>query len=311
MQQSGPVVSRHGLDLHGIVGVACAYWNYTTPALYEETLRRREGRLALGGALVVTTGRHTGRSAADKFIVEEPSSAGEIDWGAVNKPISPDHYDGLKRRLLDYLRGRDVFIQDCNAGAPADHRLRVRVITETAWHSLFARNMFIVPPLADLADFEPEFTVIQAPSFTAEPARDGTNSEVFIVANFASHEVLIGGTSYAGEIKKSIFSVLNFLLPSAGVLPMHSSVNVGDRGDSAVFFGLSGTGKTTLSADPKRTLIGDDEHGWSDAGPFNFEGGCYDKGIRLSESAEPEIYATTPRFGTVLERSEEHTSEPP
>jgi phosphoenolpyruvate carboxykinase (ATP) len=301
MQQSGPVVSRYGLAIHGIGDVACAYWNYTTPALYEEALRRGEGRLAVGGALAVTTGVNTGRSAGDKFIVEDPQSSGDIDWGAVNKPMSATHFDGLKRRLLDHLRQRDVFIQDCYAGASPDHRLAVRVITETAWHSLFARNMFIVPPLADLADFEPEFTVIQAPSFTAEPARDGTNSEVFIVANFASHEVLIGGTSYAGEIKKSIFSVLNFLLPSAGVLPMHSSVNVGDRGDSAVFFGLSGTGKTTLSADPKRTLIGDDEHGWSDAGLFNFEGGCYAKVIRLSESAEPEIYATTRRFGTVLE----------
>ena len=301
MQQSGPVVSRHGLEIHGIGEVACAYWNYPTPALYEEALRRREGRLAPGGALVVTTGQHTGRSAGDKFIVEEPSSAGDIDWGAINKPISADHYDGLKRRLLDHLRVRDVFVQDCHAGASADHRLSVRVITETAWHSLFARNMFIQPSDGDLADFEPEFTVIQAPSFTADPERDGTNSEVFIVANFAAREVLIGGTSYAGEIKKSIFSVLNFLLPAADVLPMHSSVNVGDGGDSSVFFGLSGTGKTTLSADPNRILIGDDEHGWGDHGLFNFEGGCYAKVIRLSAAAEPEIYQTTRRFGTVLE----------
>ena len=301
MQQSGPVVSRHGLELHGIGDVACAYWNYSTAGLYEEALRRNEGRLAKGGALVVTTGQHTGRSAGDKFIVEDPVSSGDIDWGAVNKPISADRFDGLKRRMLDHLRDRDVFVQDCYAGASADHRLAVRVITETAWHSLFARNMFIAPPLEDLADFEPEFTVIQAPSFTAEPERDGTNSEVFIIANFASREVLIGGTSYAGEIKKSIFSILNFLLPAAGVLPMHSSVNVGDGGDSSVFFGLSGTGKTTLSADPKRTLIGDDEHGWGDAGLFNFEGGCYAKVIRLSEAAEPEIFATTRLFGTVLE----------
>ena len=301
MQQSGPVVSRHGLDIHGIGDVACAYWNYTTPALYEEALRRREGRLAQGGALVVATGQHTGRSADDKFIVEDPSSAGDIDWGAVNKPISADHFDGLKRGLLDHLRERDVFVQDCYAGASADHRFAVRVITETAWHSLFARNMFIVPPDEDLADFEPQLTVIQAPSFKADPARDGTNSDVFIVANFASREVLIGGTSYAGEIKKSIFSILNFLLPAADVLPMHSSVNVGDAGDSAVFFGLSGTGKTTLSADPNRMLIGDDEHGWGDRGLFNFEGGCYAKVIRLSREAEPEIYQTTRSFGTVLE----------
>ncbi|MCH7942159.1 MAG: phosphoenolpyruvate carboxykinase [Proteobacteria bacterium] len=301
MQQSGPVASRHGLALHGIGDVATEYWNYPTPALYEEALRRNEGRLAQGGPLVVTTGEHTGRSAGDKFIVEDPSSSGDIDWGAVNRAMSADHFDGLKSRMLDHLRGRDVFVQDCYAGASADHRLAVRVITETAWHSLFARNMFINPPVRDLADFKPEFTVIQAPSFTADPARDGTNSEVFIVANFAAREVLIGGTSYAGEIKKSIFSVLNFLLPSADVLPMHSSVNVGAGGDSSVFFGLSGTGKTTLSADPDRTLIGDDEHGWGDAGLFNFEGGCYAKVIRLSAEAEPEIYQTTRRFGTVLE----------
>ena len=301
MQQSGPIVSRHGLALHGIDDVACAYWNYPTPGLYEEALRRGEGRLARGGAMVVTTGRHTGRSAGDKFIVEDPASAGDIDWGAVNKPISADHFDGLKRRLLGYLRDRDVFVQDCYAGASPEHRLAVRVITETAWHSLFARNMFIVPPLEELAEFEPQFTVIQAPGFHADPARDGTNSEVFIVANFATREVLIGGTSYAGEIKKSIFSILNFLLPAADVLPMHSSVNVGADGSPSVFFGLSGTGKTTLSADPKRTLIGDDEHGWSDAGLFNFEGGCYAKVIRLSAEAEPEIFQTTRRFGTVLE----------
>ena len=301
MQQSGPVVSRHGLALHGIEDVACAHWNYPTSKLYEEALRRREGRLAKGGALVVATGAHTGRSAGDKFIVEDPASAGDIDWGAVNKAMSADHFDGLKRRLLEHLKTRDVFIQDCYAGALADHRLAVRVITETAWHSLFARNMFIVPPAEELSDFEPQFTVIQAPSFKADPMRDGTASEVFITANFATREVLIGGTSYAGEIKKSIFSVLNFLLPAADVLPMHSSVNVGKGGDSSVFFGLSGTGKTTLSADPERILIGDDEHGWGDAGLFNFEGGCYAKVIRLSEQAEPEIFQTTRRFGTVLE----------
>ena len=301
MEQLGPAVSRHGLDIHGIGNIKCAHWNYSTPALYEEAVRRGEGVLARGGALAVCTGQHTGRSAGDKFIVEEPGSAGDIAWGAVNKPLSPDHYAGLRRKLLAYLQGREIFVQDCHAGAAPAHRLAVRVITETAWHSLFARNMFINPGRPALDDFEPDFTVIQAPGFHADPERDGTNSEVFIIVNFAEREVLIGGTSYAGEIKKSVFSILNYLLPAANVLPMHSSVNVGAAGESAVFFGLSGTGKTTLSADPKRVLVGDDEHGWGDAGLFNFEGGCYAKVIRLSEQAEPEIYDTTRRFGTVLE----------
>ena len=301
MQQLGPAVSRHGLDIHGIADLARVHWNYSTPALYEEAVRRGEGMVARGGALVVRTGEHTGRSAGDKFIVEEPSSADDIWWGAVNKPISPANYARLRRGMLAYLEGREVFVQDCYAGADRAHRLAVRIVTETAWHSLFARNMFIVPPRAALDDFEPAFTVIGTPGFEADPERDGTNSGVFIIVNFAAREVLIGGTSYAGEIKKSIFSILNYLLPAKGVLPMHSSVNIGDDGGSAVFFGLSGTGKTTLSADPGRVLVGDDEHGWGDTGLFNFEGGCYAKVIRLSEEAEPEIYDTTRRFGTVLE----------
>ena len=301
MQQTGPVVSCHGLDGLGLDRLAAAHWNYTTPALYEEAIRRGEGQLSRGGPLVVLTGQHTGRSANDKFIVKESSSVDDIWWGAVNKPISPKHFAGIRQKLFAYLQGREVFVQDCYAGADPAHRLPVRIVTETAWHSLFARNMFIVPPRDALADFEPRFTVIQAPGFQADPEPDGTNSGVFVIINFAEREVIIGGTSYAGEIKKSVFTVLNYLLPGRGVLPMHSSVNVGKAGDSAVFFGLSGTGKTTLSADPKRTLVGDDEHGWGDDGVFNFEGGCYAKVIRLDAEAEPEIYATTRRFGTVIE----------
>ncbi|MEE8273703.1 MAG: phosphoenolpyruvate carboxykinase, partial [Alphaproteobacteria bacterium] len=301
MKQSGPVVSCRGLEGLGLDRLAAAHWNYTTPALYEEAIRRGEGQLSRGGPLVVLTGQHTGRSANDKFIVKESSSADDIWWGAVNKPISPKHFAGIRQKLFAYLQGREVFVQDCYAGADPAHRLPVRIVTETAWHSLFARNMFIVPPRDALADFEPRFTVMQAPGFQADPEPDGTNSGVFVIINFAEREVIIGGTSYAGEIKKSVFTVLNYLLPGRGVLPMHSSVNVGKAGDSAVFFGLSGTGKTTLSADPKRTLVGDDEHGWGDDGVFNFEGGCYAKVIRLDAEAEPEIYATTRRFGTVIE----------
>ena len=301
MRQLGPIVSRHGLENQGLRNLAAAHWNETTPALYEAAIRRGEGVLARGGALVVRTGQHTGRSANDKFIVKEPSSESNMWWGAVNRPISPDRFAGLKQNMMAYLEGREVFVQDCFAGADPTYRLPLRVITETAWHSLFARTMFIVPPGDALTDFEPRFSVIHAPGFHAEAERDGTNSEVFVVVNFAEREVLIGGTSYAGEIKKSVFTVLNYLLPESGVLPMHSSVNVGPAGDASVFFGLSGTGKTTLSADPSRALVGDDEHGWGDGGVFNFEAGCYAKVIRLSAEAEPEIYTATRRFGTVLE----------
>ena len=301
MNQFGPVSSSHGLDKHGICDVAVAHWNLHNTVLCEEAIQRREGVFAEGGALVVRTGQHTGRSPKDKFIVDEPTCHDDIWWGDVNRPISEGEFDGLHRRMLAYYPGRHAFIQDCYAGKDPAYRLSVRVITETAWHSLFARNMFIQPDDAALAGFEPEFTIIHAPGFHAVPERDGTNSEVFILMNFARKLVLIGGTSYAGEIKKSVFSVLNYLLPERGVLPMHSSANIGARGDCAIFFGLSGTGKTTLSADASRPLIGDDEHGWSDDGVFNFEGGCYAKVIRLSPEAEPEIYATTRRFGTILE----------
>ncbi|MEE8247571.1 MAG: phosphoenolpyruvate carboxykinase [Alphaproteobacteria bacterium] len=301
MAQAGPYISRYGLDQHGIGNVAVAHWNLGVAALYEEALRRREGVLAAGGPLVVRTGHHTGRSANDKFIVEDPASRDQIHWGAVNRPIQVAHFEGVEKRMLSYLRDREIFVQDCWAGADRDYRVAVRVITESAWHSLFAHNMFIAPTPGELAEFRPDFTIIQAPGFHAIPEQDGTNSEVFVLVNFERRLVLIGGTSYAGEIKKSVFSILNYLLPERQVLPMHCSANVGPRGDAAVFFGLSGTGKTTLSADPERALIGDDEHGWSDAGIFNFEGGCYAKVIRLEREAEPEIYATTERYGTVLE----------
>jgi len=297
----GAVIGRRGLGEQGLGNLAAAYWNLSAPRLYEEAVRRAEVTLAPGGALVAYTGQHTGRSPKDKFIAREAGSQDEIAWGEVNVALAPERFDGLFRKMQAYLQGRDVFVQDCHAGADPDYRLSVRVITEQAWHSLFARNMFLRPSHDELVDFQPDFTVIQAPGLHADPARDGTNSECFVLVSFERRLVLIGGTSYAGEIKKSVFSILNYLLPSRDVLPMHCSANIGPQCDTAIFFGLSGTGKTTLSADGSRTLIGDDEHGWSDKGVFNFEGGCYAKVIRLSPSAEPEIYAATHRFGTVLE----------
>ncbi|RME78480.1 MAG: phosphoenolpyruvate carboxykinase [Chloroflexi bacterium] len=290
-----------GLDAVGIRNVNNVYWNLHTPALYEEAIRRHEGMIAHHGPLVVRTGHHTGRSPNDKFTVKEPSSEQYIWWGKVNRPFDPDRFDELHRRMISYLQMKDVFVQDCWAGADPEYRLPVRIITEYAWHSLFARNMFIQATPEELAVHQPEFTVIDCPRFHAIPEADKTNSEVFILVNFAKKLVLIGGTSYAGEIKKSIFTVMNYLLPFKNVMPMHCSANVGPNGDVALFFGLSGTGKTTLSADASRTLIGDDEHGWSENGVFNFEGGCYAKMIRLSPEAEPEIYSTTRRFGTILE----------
>ena len=301
MQHRGPFVSPHGLDSLGIEQVRTAHWNLPTPALYEESVRRGEARVAKGGPLVALTGVHTGRSPNDKFFARESSTEDDIWWGNVNRPIDAERFDSIEVRMMAHLKDKDVFVQDCFAGADPTYRLPIRVISEYAWHSLFARNLFITPSLGELAGHEPQFTILQAPGFSADPDRDGVNSETCILVNFAKRLVLIGGTSYAGECKKSVFTILNFLLPAKGVLPMHCSVNTGKNGDSAVFFGLSGTGKTTLSADPDRTLIGDDEHGWSDDGLFNFEGGCYAKVIRLSAKAEPEIYATTQMFGTVLE----------
>jgi phosphoenolpyruvate carboxykinase (ATP) len=275
------------------------WWNLSQAALYEESVRRHEGLIAARGPLVCRTGPHTGRSPNDKFIVREPSSDRHIAWGGPNRPIDPATFDVLRRDLIGSLESSDVFVVDCFAGADPVHRVPVRVITEYAWHNLFARNLFIIDESAP--EVTPQLTIIDAPSFKADPKRHGTRSEVVVALNLAEGLILIGGTSYAGEIKKSVFSTMNYLLPFRGVLPMHCSANIGLAGDVALFFGLSGTGKTTLSSDPERGLIGDDEHGWGDRGVFNFEGGCYAKTIRLSAEAEPEIYATTERFGTVLE----------
>jgi phosphoenolpyruvate carboxykinase (ATP) len=291
------------LAVHGIRHPAHVFWDLSVPSLYGEALRRREGQLAQGGSLVVRTGQHTGRSPNDKFIVEESSSAKHIWWGSVNRPFDASAFEALHQRVLSYLQGKDLFVQDCFVGCDPQFRRPIRVITETAWHSLFARTMFL--PASDTggdgAPFAPQFTVLHAPNFLAEPERDGTSSPTFIIVHFGAKLILIGGTSYAGEIKKSVFTIMNYLLPLERVLSMHCSANIGPDGSVAVFFGLSGTGKTSLSADSRRTLIGDDEHGWSDRGVFNFENGCYAKMIRLSPEAEPEIYATTQRFGTVLE----------
>jgi phosphoenolpyruvate carboxykinase (ATP) len=292
---------ERGLDLEREgIETRAVKWNLVEAALYEEAVRRQEGVLSANGPLACRTGQHTGRSPNDKFVVREPGSEAHIAWGKVNRPMEPAHFEVLHRDLLASLKGKELFVLDCYAGADPKYRLPIRVINEYAWHNLFARNLFINDP-ASASAHTPEFTVIAAPNFRADPARHGTRTDVVIAVNFAKRLVLIGGTSYAGEMKKSIFSVLNYLLPLQGVLSMHCSANVGSAGDVALFFGLSGTGKTTLSSDPERMLIGDDEHGWSDRGVFNFEGGCYAKTIRLSAEAEPQIYATTRRFGTVLE----------
>lgn len=297
----GDVHSKVGLETHGLTNLRAVYWNLHTPALYEESISRGEGKISHRGPLVVETGRHTGRSPNDKFTVKEPSSEEHIWWGEVNKPFDETKFNELHVKMAAYLQGRDVFVQDCFAGADKKYRMPVRIITEHAPHSLFAHNMFIRATHDELIDHEPEFTVIQCPNFQAVPSQDNTISETFILVNFAQKLVLIGGTLYAGEIKKSIFTVMNYLLPFKNVMPMHCSANYGPEGDTALFFGLSGTGKTTLSADSSRTLVGDDEHGWSDDSVFNFEGGCYAKVINLSPQAEPEIYQTTRMFGTLLE----------
>ena len=277
-----------------------AYRNLSPARLIEQAIGRGEGMLADSGALVFLTGPYTGRSPEDRFLVAEPSVEAEVDWGKVNRPFDPARFDALADRVVDHLRGREVWVQDAFAGTDPAHRLPIRVVCERAYHALFARQLFVRPSAEELAGHRPEFTVVAVPDFRADPDRDGTRSEVFILLNFARKLVLIGGTLYAGEIKKSVFSVLNTLLPRAGVLPMHCSANVGAGGDVALFFGLSGTGKTTLSADPARGLIGDDEHGWGEHGVFNFEGGCYAKCIRLDRHEEPEIFRAI-RFGTVLE----------
>ena len=294
-------VPEHGLAQQGIATPAELLWNLPTPALVEQAIARGEGLLAKHGPLVVRTGRHTGRSASDKYIVRDADTDGTIWWDN-NKAMEPAHFAALKTDFLAALAGKDrLYVADLHGGSQAEHRLRVRVINELAWHNLFIRTLLVRPEAEELASFVPELTVIDLPSFRADPARHGCRSETVIAVDLTNKLILIGGTAYAGEMKKSVFGVLNYLLPAEGVMPMHCSANIGPKGDTAVFFGLSGTGKTTLSADASRTLIGDDEHGWSDTAVFNFEGGCYAKMIRLSPEAEPEIYATTKRFGTVLE----------
>jgi phosphoenolpyruvate carboxykinase (ATP) len=275
--------------------------NLTAPTLVAESLRRREGRLSIDGSLMVETGEHTGRSVRDKFVVDEPSVTRDIWWGNVNQRYSPEKFAVLTARVQAYLQGQDLFTQDLYAGADPAHRVRVRIVTTFAWAALFARNMFIRPPAHELEGFEPDYIILHAPLFQTDPAVDGTRSYTTIALSFGQRMIVIAGTEYAGEIKKSIFTVMNWILPAKGILPMHCSANIGPEEDVALFFGLSGTGKTTLSSDPHRRLIGDDEHGWSDTGTFNFEGGCYAKVINLSGEAEPEIHAATNRFGTVLE----------
>ncbi|HEV3470221.1 MAG TPA: phosphoenolpyruvate carboxykinase [Pyrinomonadaceae bacterium] len=299
-REHGRRLSEVGLDALGIGAPASVGWNLSTPELYEVIARRGEAIISAHGALIVDTGEHTGRAAKDKAIVREPSSEEKVFWGEVNKEFPAERFNALRDRMMRYADGRDLFVQDTYAGADPRYRLGVRVVTELAWHSLFARTMFINDDRGE-APHTPEFTVVNFPGFRADPARDGTRSETFILMDFSQRLVLIGGTSYAGETKKSVFTILNYLLPQRGVMSMHCSANVGASGDVAVFFGLSGTGKTTLSADPERRLVGDDEHGWSDDGVFNFEGGCYAKVIKLSEEAEPDIYRTTRMFGTIME----------
>jgi len=301
-KEAKAVKSEYGLENHGLSNLHHVYWNLPTEALYEEVIFRREGRMTHMGAIAVDTGKHTARSANDKFVVKEPSTEDRIWWGEYNRPFSIEKFHGVWNRLQGFLQGRDLFVQDVYCGADANYRLPIRIVTEYAWHSIFVRDMFIQPKTnEELRQFVPEFTIFSIPSFKGMPQIDGTLSETFILLNFDEKLCLIGNSGYGGEIKKSAFTVMNFLLPLEGVLSMHCAANIGKEKDTALFFGLSGTGKTTLSADPNRGLIGDDEHGWSDEGVFNFEGGCYAKVIALSPTAEPQIYACTRKFGTVLE----------
>ncbi|MCI5077561.1 phosphoenolpyruvate carboxykinase [Oricola sp.] len=300
MKTAGLFNAAHGLDKQGFRAPAAVYYNLTEAELYEEAIDRREAQLSAHGALVAKTGVHTGRSAKDKFVVKDGLVDDHIWWDN-NKAMSPEHFKTLHEDFLTQAQGMELFVQDLIGGADEEHQIKVRVVTENAWHSLFIRNLLIRPERSALASFVPELTIIDLPNFEADPERHGCRTGTVIAVDLTRMIVLIGGTSYAGEMKKSVFTALNYVLPKKGVMPMHCSANEGPDGDVAVFFGLSGTGKTTLSADPSRTLIGDDEHGWSENGVFNFEGGCYAKTIRLSREAEPEIYATTERFGTVLE----------
>ena len=290
-------LSAQGLKPSGEV-----HWNLVAPSLIQTAVRRGEGELADMGPFVAITAPHTGRSPNDKFVVDEPSSSKDVDWGKVNQKFPEEKFELLLNDVREYLNGREeLFVQDLYCGADPKYRLSVRYVSPSAWHMSFVRNMFIRPDVADLAGFNPNFTVLHAPEFQADPAKHGTRTSTFIVLNLAKRMILIGGTRYAGELKKAMFTVMNYYLPKQGVLSMHCSANIGKQGDTALFFGLSGTGKTTLSADPERNLIGDDEHGWSPEGTFNFEGGCYAKVINLSPAGEPDIYRTTQMFGTILE----------
>lgn len=296
------LASDYRLKNHGLVHLDRVFWNLSDSALYEEIIFRNEGTIANHGPVLVNTGKHTARAANDKFVVKEESTEDNIWWGEYNRPFSLEKFNALQGRVQAYCQDEELFVQDCYACAAPDYRMPVRIITEKAWHSLFARNMFLTTANPDeLKKFIPDFTIIGLPGFKVDPKIDATRSETAIILNFADRVAIIANSLYGGEIKKSVFTVLNFLLPFQDVLPMHCSANVGDDGKVALFFGLSGTGKTTLSADPARRLIGDDEHGWSSEGIFNFEGGCYAKVIRLSAEHEPQIYDTTRRFGTILE----------
>ena len=301
--QATALYSDYGLDNIGLTNLHKVYWNLPSESLYEEAIFRNEGKLTRSGPFVVNTGKHTARAANDKYIVREPTTEDHIWWGEYNRPYSTELFNTLYNRIQGFLQGRDLFVQDCFSGADPDYRLPVRIVTEYAWHSLFVRNMFILPKSQEEYRYHvPEFTIIAIPSFKAFPQIDNTPQNTVIALNFDQRICIIGNTGYAGEIKKSVFSIMNYLLPLEGVMTMHCSANTSeDKNDVALFFGLSGTGKTTLSADPGRQLIGDDEHGWSDEGVFNFEGGCYAKVIALSPSAEPQIYACTEKFGTILE----------
>jgi phosphoenolpyruvate carboxykinase (ATP) len=301
MQTANGVESRYGLANHGIINTGRVYWNLAPASLVEQAVLRGEGELTDGGTIAIITAPYTGRSPNDKFITREPSSQDDIWWGKVNQPMEEAAFNRLLDKMLAYFQGHDLFVKDVFAAADPQYRLRVRVVSELAVTGLFVHNMFLRPTAGQLADFVPDFLLLQAPHLHANPSTDGTRSEAFVVINFARKIVLIGGTSYAGEVKKSIFTVMNYLMTKRNVMPMHCSANIGPQGDTALFFGLSGTGKTTLSADPSRALIGDDEHGWSERGTFNFEGGCYAKVINLSPTGEPDIYATTRMFGTLLE----------
>lgn len=300
MENIGLFNAVHGADQSGFRKLKAVYWNLEAPRLYEESLKRGESQIARGGALCADTGSHTGRSPKDKFVVKDAQTEGNV-WWENNAAMSSEHFETLLADFLAHAEGKELFAQDLYGGADPSHRVKARVYTEYAWHSLFIRNLLIRPEQGELASYVPEMTIIDLPSFKADPKRHGCRTDTVIAIDFTRKIVLVGNSAYAGEMKKSVFTYLNYVLPTKGVVPMHCSANVGAKDDSAIFFGLSGTGKTTLSADPDRTLLGDDEHGWSKDGIFNFEGGCYAKTIKLSAEAEPQIYAASLRFGTVLE----------